>query len=96
MKSYHIEESGKRIRTLRKAAGYTQEELAVRLGTDKSYLGHVESGRRGCSVDILVRLAEIFDVSLDYLILGDDHSGKMVKKSLDDLIQQLTLIRDGL
>lgn len=96
MKSYSIEEAGKRIRTLRKSAGYTQEKLAVRLGTDKSYLGHVECGRRGCSVDILVRLAEIFDVSLDYLILGDDPSGKIVKKSLDDLIQQLTLIRDSL
>lgn len=42
---------GKRTRELRKKAGLSQEELALRAGLDRSYVGQVERGE--CNVTVL-------------------------------------------
>lgn len=68
--SYDEKRSGERIRQLRIHSGYTQETLAEKLNIDRSFLSYVESGKKGCSVDILVQLAATFGVSIDYIVLG--------------------------
>lgn len=50
---YDIKRSGERIRQLRIQNGYTQEKLAGVLNIDQNYYGRIETGKRGCSVDIL-------------------------------------------
>ena len=50
--------------------GYTQEELAEALNVDQSYYRHIETGKRGCPVDLFIQLSDLFGVSLDYLIRG--------------------------
>ena len=70
--NYDIKRSGERIRQLRMKQGYTQEETAELLNMDRSYYSRIESGKRGCSVDMLVHLSELLGVSLDYLVLGKD------------------------
>lgn len=72
---YDIKRSGERIRRLRIQYGYTQEQLAGKLNIDRSLISHVEAGKRGCSVDLLVRFSDLFNVSLDLLILGKEKSG---------------------
>jgi transcriptional regulator with XRE-family HTH domain len=67
---YDMKKSGERIRQLRNKHGYTQEALAKKLGIDRSLLSHIEAGKRGCSVDLLVQLSEFFNVTLDLLVLG--------------------------
>lgn len=62
---YDIELSGERIHKLRIQSGYTQEKLARALNIDRSLLSHIEAGKRGCSVDLLIQLSRFFDVSLD-------------------------------
>lgn len=59
---------GERLRGLRKQYGLTQGDLAARLGTVKSTISQWESGYRVPSEDMLRKIAEIFDVSVDYLI----------------------------
>lgn len=71
---YDTKQSGARIRQLRIENGYTQEALAKELDIDRSLLSHIESGKRGCSVDLLVRLSDFFTVSLDLLVLGKDQA----------------------
>ena len=68
--AYDIKGSGARIRQLRIQSGYTQEKLAGALNIDRSLLSHIEAGKRGGSVDLLIQLSSFFDVSLDLLILG--------------------------
>lgn len=70
-----IKRSGERIRQLRIQGGYTQEKLAGTLNIDRSLLSHIEAGKRGCSVDLLIQLSDFFDVSLDLLVLGKDLVG---------------------
>ena len=61
---------GARIATLRRAAGLSQGELAGLLRVSSSAVGMYEQGRREPSVDILVAMAGIFRVSVDYLLTG--------------------------
>ena len=70
--AYDIKQSGERIRQLRIQSGYTQEKLAGVLNIDRSLLSHIEAGKRGCSVDLLIQLSDFFNVSLDLLVLGKE------------------------
>ena len=70
--NYDMKECGKRVQQLRIQKGYTQETLANRLSIDRSLLSYIESGKRGCSVDLLVQLSDVFGVSLDILVLGKE------------------------
>ena len=49
---------------------FTQEEIAETLNIDRSFYGRIETGKKGCSIDLLVQLSELHHVTLDYLILG--------------------------
>jgi len=68
--NYDMKSSGERIRRLRIEAGLTQEKAAAALNVDRSFYSRVEAGKKGCSIDLLVELSSLFNVSLDYLILG--------------------------
>ena len=81
---------GKRIRELRIMKGITQEQLAEVLGLGVDHIGRIEIGRRGCSIDLLIELSNYFDVSLDYLVLGKDHSTTIAKRIVRWMIQILT------
>lgn len=65
---------GSRIAALRRDAGMSQAELASRLKISSSAVGMYEQGRREPSVDVLVDIAEIFGVSMDYLTRGEPES----------------------
>lgn len=59
------------IRILRIKKGWSQAELAHRLHISPSTVGMYEQGRREPSIETLVELSKAFDVTLDYLILGN-------------------------
>ena len=92
--NYDIKKSGERIHQLRIREGYTQSELASKLNIDRSFLSHVESGKKGCSVDLLVQLSNLFSVSLDYLALGKDKLS--TKERIEELIADLTFFKESL
>ncbi len=68
--NYDTKECGKRIRQLRIKSGLTQEKAASALNIDRSFYNRIEVGKKGCSIDLLVQLSQLFHASLDYLILG--------------------------
>lgn len=57
---------------LRKRAGMSQSQLAEKLNVSPSAVGMYEQGRRVPSVDLLILLARLFGVSIDYLITGEE------------------------
>ena len=56
------------IKVLRKEHGWSQADLATRVGGDAGQISRYENGKITPSVDVVVRLAEIFDVNTDYLL----------------------------
>lgn len=59
---------GSRLKELRTQAGLTQLQLAQRMGITKSVVSFYELQERTPSPDVLVKLADIFRVSTDYLL----------------------------
>ena len=56
---------GNQIKTFRKSAGFTQDELAKRLNTTKQTISRYEKGDRKANQDMLFELCDVFGVSID-------------------------------
>ena len=67
---YYNTKGGARIRELRIAKNFTQDDLAEHMNVSHGYISFIESGKRGCSVDVLIALSNLFGVSIDYIVLG--------------------------
>lgn len=64
---------GERLRILREKNERTQAEIASYLCTSQSYYAQYENGKRQIPLDRAVRLAQLYNVSLDYISgLSDD------------------------
>jgi transcriptional regulator with XRE-family HTH domain len=55
---------GQRIRRLREAKNWTQEELAAECVLDRSYVSGLETGRRNPTYLNLLKLAKTLDITL--------------------------------
>lgn len=53
---------------LRKEKGLSQKEAAAKLGISQALLSHYEKGIRECGHSFLMRVADFYDVSCDYLL----------------------------
>ncbi len=58
----------KRLYTLRKERGLTQQQLAKELKIHQNAISRYESGERQPDIKTLITIADYFDVSLDYLL----------------------------
>ncbi len=92
---YDIKQCGERIRQLRIQNHYTQEGLAQIINIDRSFYSRIETGQKGCSVDLLIRLSDCFQVSLDYLVLGKSH-GTVDTEQLKAQIERLAVYLEEL
>lgn len=62
----HNENIAKKIKTLRKTRGLTQEQLAEKLGVQRATISNYEIGRRSPHIKELERIADILGVPLEY------------------------------
>lgn len=69
---------GARIAALRRKAGWSQAELAQKLGISPSAVGMYEQGRREPAAQLLVALSKEFQVSTDYLLTGQPVAGETI------------------
>lgn len=53
---------------IRKEKGLTQVELAEKLGVQQSTISHIENELRDPSVDLLFKLAEVLEVTVEELV----------------------------
>lgn len=79
------EDLGARVRSLRLKQNKTQSYYADMLYISPSYLALIESGKRIPNLDVLVRIATVSDVSLDYLVFGKDDALDPEQKTFDRL-----------
>lgn len=56
---------GKRLRQLRNIEGWTQEEVAEKIGVSKQTYSHYENEKRKPSLDMIQKLADVYEVNLD-------------------------------
>lgn len=60
-----------KLKALRKASGLTQKQVADRIGVTEGSISAYETASIAPSVDVFIRLALLFGVSIDYLVRLD-------------------------
>jgi putative transcriptional regulator len=59
---------GQRVRAIREGKGWSQKELADRIGMTRTAITNLECGRQKLPLDRLYKIADVFDVSIFKLI----------------------------
>lgn len=80
-----MNEIGKKLRALRKARGFSQQQLADYLESKRSTISNYEIGRRNPSLPELQRIAEFLGVSLEYF-------GMEKERNVYDLIARAKMV----
>ena len=78
MKELDYGRIGMRIRQVRKAKGWSQDELAKKCGVSMSFLGHIERGTRIMSLETFVSICAALDTGADELLCGVAHPSDSV------------------
>lgn len=89
---------GERIMQLRKRDNLSQSELASKIEASRTIVGNYERNANTPSIDMLVKIAKVFNVSVDYLI-GEGQMAsfdKEVLKRIEDIEHLDTDTRDKL
>jgi transcriptional regulator with XRE-family HTH domain len=88
-----------RLRLARREAGLSQLAVATALGIHRPSLSQIESGKRKVSADELAKLAEIYSVSVSWLLAIDDTDVRLERAARElanlkpeDLQRLLTLL----
>lgn len=80
---------GKRLRLLRTERKITQEELGKVLGVGKTTISQYESETRKPDAEMLRRIAEYFNVSVDYLLGLIDEKVSFLKENIPTYNKQV-------
>lgn len=88
----YFPEIGARMKDLRRNRNISQTELAKHLGVSKSVISSYETGVHFPPYDILIKIANLFDVSTDYLLGVTDYRKINVDGLTERQIEAVLLI----
>ena len=57
-----------RLKEIRKSKGISQIKLAIDLNTNQNTISRYETGEREPGINELIKIADYFNVSIDYLV----------------------------
>ena len=75
---------GERIKKLRRERNLTQHQLGEMLGVRTSAISMYEKDQRSANYEIIIKLSEIFNCSLDFLIKGEEDIDTKLKNIMKD------------
>lgn len=79
---------GKRIKNKRIENKLTQEQLGEICDLSAAHIGHIERGTRILSVDVLFRIAQVLNISVDYLLF-DSVENENILSSIAPLLENI-------
>ncbi len=68
----------------------TQEDMAEKLGVSKKHISEIERGIAACSIDLLMDISSVLNVSTDYLLMGKNSDKEIIRAKLDEVIYKLS------
>lgn len=68
MKSKILRQFGDKVKKLRRAKGWSQEELAKKTGLHRTYIGSIERSERNVSLLNIERIAKALDIKINNLV----------------------------
>ena len=82
---------GDRMKSKRLQLGYTQEKVAELTDISFSTYSKIENAIQSPSLDTLIRISIVLDISMDYLIFGNEN----IKKDIDNISDIITLLQNA-
>lgn len=83
-----LAEIGKRISTLRKSKGITQEALAEKMDVSIQMISNLEQGKKAIRPENLIKLCNILEISTDYILKGQMCSDTTLGEKFNSLSQE--------
>ncbi len=80
------------LKRLRKKQGWSQTQLDKQIGSHLSHVNRIETGKYNPQLDVVQKLASVFDVSIDYLISDTEEDFKEVRIEDKSLLERAKLI----
>ncbi len=78
---------GEKITSLRKQAKLSQTDFAKAVSASRAIIGNYERNENTPSIDMIIKLADVFDVSVDFLLGSGENAkyDKSILKRMDDI-----------
>lgn len=80
---------GRRVKYLRRKRNLTLEQMSSALNISIDHLSRIELGKRGASIDLTLDIANLLDVSVDFLVRGTSRMSPSTKKLIDQIRELL-------
>lgn len=80
------------IKRLRKNTGWSQSQLAEQIGAHLSHINRIETGKYNPSLDVVQKLAQTFNVTIDYLVSDTEEDFNEVRIENKNLLEKIKLI----
>ncbi len=75
---------GQQIKNIRKEKNLTQEQFAIKLNVSRQAVSNWENNKNLPDIGMLILMSEVFQISLDQLIKGEDQMNNMTEKIIQD------------
>jgi ribosome-binding protein aMBF1 (putative translation factor) len=85
----------RQIHNLRRERGWSQPELAAKVGASTTMIGRYERGEMTPAVDTVAKLADAFGVTMDHLYHGDGPADAVRDKSMADRLKTFGTLSDA-
>lgn len=83
---------GHNIREFRKARGWSQTDLAERIGSHLSHVNRVETGKYTPALDFVINVARAFGVSIDALLADQNDALEEIKIENKEIAERIRLL----
>jgi len=88
------ESLGQRLARLRKERGWTQKQIAERTGLIQELVSNYETDKLRLNADMILRFAEVLEVSTDELLRGSKSTGTTKKQPSIKLVRRMEQIEE--
>ena len=82
-----------KLRQARLAANLTQEELAEKLDVSRQTISNLENGKSYPDIVSIIVLSDVYNITIDSLLKGDNEMIKHLKESTDTVKSNIRVIR---
>ena len=75
---------GEQIKSIRQKEKLTQEQFAMKLNVSRQAVSNWENNKNLPDIGMLILMSDVFQISLDYLIKGENEMNNMTEKVIKD------------